>query len=184
VSRYHGLVIVRAESGIRNFAGLEGKSFAYVPDTSAGELFTRLLLSKNGKAAERDFFSRVTRVSTHADAVQMVAEGRVDGAAVKDLVLKRMIGERGKGGSHVLKDNIRVLESSHLFPENALVVSATLDPKQSAKLRDILLSCDKKEAGRAALKVLGAERFIRTEHEDYAKMYEMAQEAGYSFRKK
>jgi phosphate/phosphite/phosphonate ABC transporter binding protein len=184
VSRYQGLVIVRADSGIRNFAGLGGKSFAYVPDTSAGELFTRLLLSKSGKAAEREFFSRVARVSTHADAVQMVAEGKVDGAAVKDLVLKRMIGERGKGGSHALKENIRILESSHLFPENALVVSATLDPKQSAKLRDILLSCDKKEAGRAALKVLGAERFIRTGHEDYAKMYEMAQEAGYSFRKK
>jgi phosphate/phosphite/phosphonate ABC transporter binding protein len=184
VSHYQGVVIVRADSGIRDFAGLRGKSFAYVPNTSAGELFCRLLLSKSGKAGEREFFSRVEKVSTHVDAVQMLVEGKVDGAAVKDLVLNRLINERGKKGFPGLKEGIRVIESSTFFPENALVISASLDAKQSAKLRDILLSCDRKESGQAALRVLGAERFIQTSHGDYAKMYEMAQEAGYSFRKK
>lgn len=181
VSHYKGVVIVRSNSGIRGFAGLRGKSFAYVPNTSAGELFCRLLLSRNGRAAEREFFSRVVKVSTHADAVQMVAEGKVDGAAVKDLVLQRMIDERGKGG---LKENLRFLEISPSFPENAFVVSPSLDAKQSAKLRDILLSCDKKEGGQAALKAMGADRFLPTSNGEYEKLYEMAREAGYSFRKR
>jgi phosphate/phosphite/phosphonate ABC transporter binding protein len=184
ISYYHGIVIVRAGSGIEKFIDLRGKSFAYVPNTSAGELFSRVLLQKNGKAGEQSFFSRVVRVSTHADAVNLVAEGKVDGAVVKDLVLNRMIRERGKNGPGALKDKIRVLEASPSFPENALVVSPSIDPKQRAQLRDILLACDRKEAGKAALKALGADRFIPTVHEDYSKMYGMAQESGYSFGKK
>ncbi|MBI5420021.1 MAG: PhnD/SsuA/transferrin family substrate-binding protein [Deltaproteobacteria bacterium] len=184
VSFYKGLLVVRNGSGVRHFSDLRGKSFAYVPNTSAGELFTRLLLAKGPKVGERQFFSRVVRVSTHTDAINLVAEGKVDGAAVKDLVLKRMTLQREKGGSYSLKDRIRILESSVRFPENALVVSPLLDPKQRSRLRDILLGCDRTEAGRAALELLGADRFVPTSDEDYARMYDMAQEAGYSFGKK
>lgn len=184
ISYYHGILIVRAGSGNEKFSDLKGKSFAYVPNTSAGELFSRVLLQKNGKVGEQSFFSRVVRVSTHADAVNLVADGKVDGAVVKDLVLKRMIRDRGKNGSGALKDRIRILGSSTSFPENALVVSPSIDPKQRNQLRDILLACDRNEAGRAALKSLGADRFIPTTHEDYSKMYGMAQESGYSFGKK
>ncbi len=184
VSFYRGIVIARAGTGIGKFSDLRGKSFAYVPNTSAGELFSRLLLQKNGKAGEQSFFSRVVRVSTHADAVNLVAEGKVDGAAVKDLVLNRMIRERGRNGSGGLKDKIRVLETSPSFPENALVVSPSIDQKQRERLRDILLACDRNDAGKTALKSLGADRFIPTSHEDYSKMYGMARESGYSFREK
>ncbi len=183
-SRYQGVVIVRTAGGIQDVRGLRGKSFAYVPNTSAGELYYRLLLSRNRGTGGGEFFSRVVQVSTHSDAVQMVVEGKVDGAAVKDLVLKRMINERGKSGFPGLKENVRIVDSSPFFPENALVVSPSIDPKQSAKLREILLSMDKKEAGQTALRVLGADRFIPTSHSDYEKMYQMAQEIGYSFRVK
>ncbi len=184
VSFYRGIVIVRSGSGIGKFSDLRGKSFAYVPNTSAGELFSRVLLQKDGKAGEQSFFSRVVRVSTHADAVNLVAEGKVDGAAVKDLVLNRMVQDRGRDGSGGLKEKIRVLETSPSFPENALVVSPSIDPKQRGQLRDILLACDRNDAGKMALKSLGADRFIPTAHEDYSKMYGMAQESGYSFGKK
>jgi len=184
VADYKNILIVRADSGIRDFAGLRGKSLAYVPNTTAGELFSRSLLGKAGKAGEREYFSKVTKVATHADAVKMVADGKADGAVVKDLALNRLIDERTKKGSPGLKDSIRVIGTSMSFPENVFVVSSSLDPKQSAKLRDILLSCDKKELGQDALRALGAARFIPTSNADYTKMYEMAQEAGFSFRKK
>ncbi len=184
VSFYQGLVIVRASSGIGKFSDLRGKAFAYVPNTSAGELFTLALLGKNGKAVEESFFSKVVRVSSHADAVQLVATGRVDGAAVKDLVLKRMLKERMVGGPGDLKGKIRTLEASPFFPENSLVVSPLLDAKKRGKLRDILLACDRKDAGKAALAALGADRFIPTAHEDYSRMYLLARESGYLFGKK
>ncbi len=184
VSFYRGIVIARAGGGIGRFEDLRGKSFAYVPNTSAGELYTRVLLQKRGKDGEQSFFSRVVRVSTHADAVTLVDEGKVDGAAVKDLVFQRMANERGTGLAGGLKQRVRVLESSPSFPENALVVSQTISQAQRSQLRDILLSCDKTEAGKEALKSLGADRFIPTMHEDYQKMYEMARESGYSFGKK
>jgi phosphate/phosphite/phosphonate ABC transporter binding protein len=184
VSFYQGIVIVRAGSRIGKFSDLRGKAFAYVPNTSAGELFTSALLRKNGAATEESFFSRVVRVSSHADAVQLVATGKVDGAAVKDLVFKRMLKERKVTGSGEPDGKIHLLEASPFFPENSLVVSPLLDVKQRGKLRDILLACDKKDMGKAALAVLGADRFIPTAHEDYSKMYLLAQESGYSFRKK
>lgn len=183
-SFYRGIVIVRSDSPFRGFSDLRGKAFAYVPNTSAGELFSRVLLQKNGKVGEQAFFSRVVRVSTHADAVHLVTEGKVDGAVVKDLVFYRMKEERSKSGDNTLKEKIRILETSPSFPENALVLSPSLDPAQRNRLRDILLTCEKKEGGKAALRALGATRFIPTSHEDYARMYEMARESGYSFGKK
>jgi len=184
VSFYRGIVIVRAGSGIGKFSDLRGKSFAYVPNTSAGELMLRVLLQKNGKIGEQSFFSRVVRVSTHSDAVNLVEDGKVDAAAVKDLVFNRMVLEHGSRGFGNLNQKIKILETSPSFPENALVVSRSISPAQRGHLRTILLSFEKTESGKEALKSLGADRFIPTMHEDYLKMYEMAGESGYSFGKK
>jgi hypothetical protein len=43
---------------------------------------------------------------------------------------------------------------------------------------------DGKESGQAALRAMGVARFVPTSHEDFAELYDMAREAGYSFRKK
>jgi phosphate/phosphite/phosphonate ABC transporter binding protein len=177
VSYYHGLIIVRENSGIRHFSQLRGKSFAYVPNTSAGELFT---LSLTG-VKEEDFpryFTRVVTPYSHSDVVRLVESGKVDGGAVKDLVLTRMYGE-----SPALEGKFRILAESSSFPENALVVSPLMSEKQRRQLRDILISCGEKEYGRSALSAMGAERFVPTGDGNYSDMYTLAESVDYDFGK-
>ncbi len=177
VSRYRGLVVVRADGEIRRFSELRGRAFACVPDTSAGELFVRALTAAAGSAPER-YFSRLENVSSHSDAVRLLDKGDVDGAAVKDLVLDRLFASTPR-----LKDRIRILETSPDFPENALVVHPQIDAKQKRELIRVLLSCDREPACKAALAAMGVDRFVITTHEDYANMYSVAGSVGYDFRK-
>jgi phosphonate transport system substrate-binding protein len=177
VSRYRGLVVVRTNGGIRGFAELRGRSLAFVPDTSAGDLFIRALTAAAGSSPDR-YFSRLARVPSHEEAARMLDRGDVDAAAVKDLVLKRMFAS-----SPGLKDRILILETSTEFPENALVVHPHIDGKQRHDLTRALLSCDRQPGGAEALAAVGADRFVITTDEDYAHMYSMARSVGYDFRK-
>ncbi len=178
VSHYRGVLIVRADSGIRQASALRGKTFAYVPSTSAGELFSMALVGKAAGDPRAHYFDKVLKVSSHAEAVDLVLAGRADAAAVKDLVLNRMID-----AAPAIREKLRILETSPSFPENSLVVSPLLDAKQRTRLRNILLACNESEGGKAVLKALGADRFVPSAHEDYAKMYELARSVGYRFEK-
>ncbi len=177
VSRYRGVVVVRADGGIREFSGLRGRTFAYVPDTSAGELFTLSLTAAAGSTPGA-YFSRLERVSSHSEALRFLEEGKVDGAAVKDLVVHRRLDAAPR-----LKNRIRVIATSPAFPENALVAHPQIDETQRRDLVRVLLACDRDAAGKAALAALGADRFVATTHEDYAAMYAMARSVNYDFGK-
>ncbi len=177
VSRYRGLVIVRADGGIRAFSGLRGRRFACAPDTTAGDLFVRTLAAPAGADPAR-YFSRLVAVPSHSEAVRLLERGEVDGAAVKNLVLDRLIA-----ASPGLKGRFRTIETSPTVPENALVVHPRVAAKQRRDLLRILLACDRQPAGRAALAAMGADRFVVTTHEDYDSLYAMARSVGYDFGK-
>ncbi|MGE5189520.1 MAG: PhnD/SsuA/transferrin family substrate-binding protein [Gemmatimonadota bacterium] len=177
VSRYRGLVVVRAASGIRGVRELRGRSLACVPGTSAGDLYVRALAAAAGSSPD-GYFSRLENVSSHAEAVRLLDAGKVDAAAVKDLVLNRMFA-----ATPGLKGRVRILETSPDFPENALVVQPGIDAKRRGDLVRVLLACDRAPAGKAALAALGADRFVITAHEDYANMYALAESVGYDLRK-
>lgn len=179
VSHYHGTLIVRADRPFRSFADLHGRSFAYVPDTTAGEVFPMTLLGTAAAGGLDGYFGRVEKVQSHADVIRLVELGRVDGGAVKDLVLKRKIAENPK-----LSERIRILGTSPDVPENALVVNPQIGEAQRRRLLEILTSANGKDAGKAALASLGVTRFIPTTHDDYANLYEMAKTARYAFRKR
>ena len=168
VSVYRGAIVVRRGSGFGTFADLKGKRFAYVPDTSAGELFPRAKVIE-ARGTWPGFFSTVTKASSHHSAVGLVLSGAVDGAAVKDLVLRR-----AQAASTVARRELVVLSTSDPFPENALVVAASLGEKDRSALRSLLLSLDKEKEGKEALRNLGADRMVPTSHEDYAAMFALA----------
>lgn len=173
VSRYRGVIIVRRGSGVGAFADLKGKRFAYVPDTSAGELFPRAKVIESG-GSWPGFFSALTKAPSHHSAIGLVLSGAVDGAAVKDLVLRRE-----QAASTVARRDLVALSTSDLFPENALVVAVSLGEKDRSALRSMLLSLDKEKVGREALRKLGADRMIATADEDYAAVYELSRKIGY-----
>jgi phosphonate transport system substrate-binding protein len=173
VSNYRGVIIARRGTGLGTFAGLKGKRFAYVPDTSAGELFSRAKVIEAG-GAWPGFFSNVMRAPSHNSAIHLVLSGSVDAAAVKDLVLRRE-----QASSAVARKELVVLSTSDPFPENALVIAGTFGEKDRSALLSILLSLDKEKAGKEALWRLGAERMIPTTDDDYAAVYALSRKIGY-----
>lgn len=177
-SHYHGVVVVRSDSPYRSFSDLKGKVLAVVPDTSAGELFASDLARREGAKLET-FGSRLLKAPSHADAIRMVVAGKVDGCVAKDLVLHRMMEH-----SPEVRKKVRVLEASKEFPDNALVVSPSMDENRVAALKKILLALHTTETGRLALRALGAERFVETADRDYGNVYALARSAGYPMGKK
>jgi ABC-type phosphate/phosphonate transport system substrate-binding protein len=167
------VIVVRAGSGLKTFADLKGKRIARVPDTSAGDLFPRAMVSA-GDGSWPGFFSGVVNVPSHQSAIGLVLSGAVDAAAVKDLVLKRE-----QSSLAVARKELVVLSASGLFPENALVVSGSLGEKDRSALRSMLLAMDREKEGKAALRNLGADRMVPTSDEDYAAMYALARKIRY-----
>lgn len=173
VSRYRGMIIVRKGTGLGSFGDLKGKRFAYVPDTSAADLYPRAKVIEAG-GAWPEFFSTVIKASSHRSAIKLVLSGAADAAAVKDLVLGRELAS-----SAVARKELVVLSTSDYFPENALVVAGSLGEKDRSALRSMLLSLDKEKEGKEALRRLGADRMIPTVDEDYAAMYALARKIRY-----
>lgn len=173
VSHYRGVIIVRRGAGFETFADLQGKRFACVPDTSAGDLFPRAKVVEEG-GRWPGFFSKVTQAPSHSSAIGLVLSGAADGAAVKEIVLRRV-----QASSAVARKELVVLSTSDRFPENAFVVAENLGEKDRSALRSILLSLDKDTEGKEALRRLGADRMIPTNDEDYAAVYTLSRKVRY-----
>lgn len=173
VSHYHGVIVARRGSGLRTFADLKGKRFAFVPDTSAGDLYPRALVDSAG-GAWPGFFSALVKAPSHNAAVRLLLSGNVDAAAVKDLVLKRE-----QAFSRAAREDLAVLSVSDPFPENALVVAAGVGEEERSRLASMLLALDREEPGREVLRKLGAERMVPAADSDYEAMYSLARKVRY-----
>ena len=83
---YFSDVIVAASSPHRSFADLRGASWAYnEPFSHSGYMTVLHHLATLGE--ERTYFSRTIEAGFHQDAIRMVADGRVDAAAIDSQVL-------------------------------------------------------------------------------------------------
>lgn len=173
ISGYRSFVIVPASSPARSFADLRGKAVASVPDTMAGELYPRLLASREGRSLE-NHFGRWIKASSHDEVVRLVESGKVDGGAVKDVVFAKMIR-----GNLAREKAFRIISTSDSVPDTVLVVSSDFDDRLRTRLLNVLVGLDKTSAGRDALAKFGAVRFMPTVHDDYGALYAMARDAGY-----
>lgn len=195
VSTYRGLIFTRRDSGIRDWRDLEGRSFAMIADTTAGDVFPRVYLKRRGVLHPPSFLGRLVEVGSHDLAIRKVLDGEVDAGAAKDLVFDRLAREDPR-----IERELRVLAKSEPVPENALVVRSTVripcarchervgagirsaaaeelnEPRIRERLRQLLLNLDQTQDGRHILEALGADRFIETTDADYANLYRMIDE--------
>lgn len=83
---YFSDVIVRADAPYRSFADLRGATWAYnEPYSHSGYMTVLHHLATLGE--ELTFFGRMVEAGFHRDAIRMVADGRVDAAAIDSQVL-------------------------------------------------------------------------------------------------
>lgn len=161
-SVYRSVLIVPATSTADSMADLRGTVFAFTdPMSFTGRIYPVYLLQEIGETPER-FFQRTFFTYSHDRAIEAVADGVADGAAVDSLVLDFSLQRNPD-----LANRIRIVHTSEPFGIPPVVVPPTLPPRLKIQLNDLLLTMHEKAEGRSVLRELGIDRFVAIDNAAY-----------------
>jgi serine/threonine-protein kinase len=162
---YQGVILTRADSGIRSLRDLAGKRFCYVnPGSTSGYLYPRALLREAGLDPDRSFAS-TSFGQEHLNTLRLLDRGVCDGASVFSSVLQA--GER----AGMPAARFHQLAATDRIPYDAYAVLASTPAADSKAIADALLALEPgSETARAAF--AGAEEgeiigFARAVDADY-----------------
>ena len=170
---YYSELIVPIDSEATSIADLAGKRFAFTdPMSFSGRVHpTHLLRQLN--AEPETFFGDTFFTYSHDRAIEAVANGVADGAAVDSLVLDYAF-QRDPN----LLGQLKVIGRSQPFGIPPVVVPPDLAPKQKRFLQETLLSMHENPHGRAILKELGIDRFVPIDDGAYAEVRGLIRQTG------
>jgi len=173
---YFSDVIVRADSPLRSFSDLRGRSWAYNdPDSHSGYNVTRHRLVSMGET--HGFFGRVVEAGSHQRSIRMVCSGEVDAAAIDSLVLAVELRDHP-----TLRDQLKVIDTLGPGGIQPVVAASRLPDGLKAAARDALLAMGDDPAASAILAHSFVECFVAVTDEDYEDVQTMlaaAEEAGF-----
>ena len=173
-SVYQSVLIVPANSPAREMADLRGKVFAFTdPMSFSGRVYPTSLVRQLGDEPET-FFGRVFFTYSHDRAIEAVAAGVADGAAVDSLVLDYAFKR-----NPALQSRVRVLHRSPEFGIPPLVAPPDLPPQELGQLQELLLDMDKDPKGRSILQGLGIDRFILADDAAYESARQLIASTGH-----
>lgn len=170
---YHSDLIVPTTSNAQSMADLRGRVFAFTdPISFSGRVYPTYLLQTMGETPEH-FFSRTFFTYSHEKAIQAVAAGVADGAAVDSLVLEYAFRRDPS-----LAQKLQVIHRSPPFGIPPVVVPPGLPTHQKALLLDLLLTMHQDPIGRTVLEDLGIDRFVPIDDSAYAGVRELTARVG------
>ena len=170
---YYSALIVPATSTAQTIADLQGKTFAFTdPISFSGRVYPTYLLQQFGATPE-NFFRRTFFTYSHDRAIEAVAAGVADGAAVDSLVLDYALTR-----TPALREHLRVIHRSPAFGIPPVVTPPGLPPRQKRQLQDLLLTMDQDPAGRVVLAHLGIDRFQPINDQAYSAVRQLVQQIG------
>jgi phosphonate transport system substrate-binding protein len=140
---YFSDVIVPADSTYRTFEDLRGASWAFnEPDSQSGFGVVRAHLATLGET--RSYFGRVVEAGFHDTAIRMVAEGKVDGAAIDSQVLSIALRDDAE-----LTRRLRIVDVMGPSTIQPVVASTHLEPGLREAVRAALTGLADDPAARA-----------------------------------
>lgn len=201
VSQYRGLIVVRKDSGIRNWRDLKGKSFGMVDkSTTAGYVFPLLYFRAHGIDDPARHLGSIVFTGSHDLVFTKVYNRELDAGAAKDLILKDLSTHRPEIGR-----DLQILATSDPVPNNTFVLAPRRDfpcfhchslvpaPRAGlnttiprgpgdlkAVLKELFLKLPESPEGRRVLEALGADRFVETTESDLRVVDQMIRDAGFS----
>jgi phosphonate transport system substrate-binding protein len=146
---YRGQIMVRADSGIQDLAGLRGKRFAFVdPVSTSGHLYPKTLLMSQGFDPEH-FFKKIVFVGSHNAVVLSIYKGEVDGGAAYD-------GSRAAVAKVFpdVFDKVNVIAYTKEIPNDTVSVRKGLSGDLKMRIRDGLKKVSRSPQGSKVLKQL------------------------------
>lgn len=172
-SVYYSQLIVPADSSAQSMADLHDKVFAFTdPMSFTGHIYPIYLLQQLGEKPET-FFRRTFYTYSHDCAIEAVANGLADGAAVDSLVLDYALRREPR-----MAERLRIIHTSEPFGIPPVVVPPTLPPRQKAQLRELLLTMHEERKGQIVLRQLGIDRFIEIDDAAYDGVRQLVQVTG------
>ncbi len=168
--RFHSLFITRAQDGVRDLQGLQGKTFCFGDiNSTSGHLIPRLVLKQSGMSADRALKS-FRHTGSHPATAQAVAAGACDAGALDETVYRSLI-EQGK----LAADQLKIFHTSKPFADYVWAARKDLPAADRDAFAQALLSLTR---GRddAVLDILRGDRFVAAKHESYADVERTARE--------
>jgi len=158
---YFSDVIVHADSDIRVFADLRGRSWAYnEPLSQSGYGITRYHLLSLGET--NGFFGEVIEAGFHETAIRMVRDGEADGAAIDSQVLAIELRDHPE-----LAESIRVIDSLGPSTIQPVAVSKRFDGEFREAVRTVLTGLHDREGLREVLALGFVDHFTTVGPADY-----------------
>lgn len=159
---YQAYIISHKSSGIDDFIGLKGKSFAFTdPLSNSGKLYATKR-TKDLNTTPDEFFSSTLYTYAHDKSIHLVAKQLIDGATIDGLIYDYMFittPEQVK--------NIRIIEKSEDFGIPPIVVPESLNVELKRQLKEVVLSIHEDSLGKEILNRLLIDRFVEGSDRDY-----------------
>ncbi len=117
---YYADVIVKADSNIKKFADLSGKTFCY-NDAGSNSGYNLLFQRLRQEQYPHNFFKKTIESGFHQRSIRWVVEGKADCAAIDSIVLEQELRDFPELTSH-----LRIIEAIGPSPIPPLVVAQRL----------------------------------------------------------
>ncbi|MEW6600312.1 MAG: phosphate/phosphite/phosphonate ABC transporter substrate-binding protein [Nitrospirota bacterium] len=168
-STYRGLIFALKDKGITNDVRTwKNKRIALVhKSTTAGYIFPKYYLYKNGVLRFEDYFSKAIYTGSHDASIFSVLNEDADIGCASDQIFDRLTGE-----NPLIRERLVILATSAPVPANILGVRST-DKLLKERLRVTLMNMERTPEGRDILSTLGAVRFIETKKSEFEPVFEM-----------
>jgi phosphonate transport system substrate-binding protein len=164
-------VIVRADSALKSFADLRGRSYAYNGvESHSGYNVPRDHLLALGETS--GYFARTMASGSHQASIALVAEGSIDSSGIDSTVLDLELARRPE-----LAAALRVVETVGPGPIPPVVVARGLPDGDKARLREVFLSMHDDGDGQAILREGLIARFVTVSDADYDPIRAMVRRA-------
>lgn len=153
VEKYHSVIFVLKDSGIKNLQGLKGKIFAFEePFSTSGYLIPKKMLTDAGirlasKSDTPPLPNEVAYVFSGEDENTMlwVLKGKASGGTMDNYKFE----EEAKGD----RNRLMIIASSPWFPRHIVSCRTDLPPQLVTRIKEVLVQMDRSEEGRKVLEV-------------------------------
>lgn len=165
---YQSYVIVSKDKGMKSFADLKGRKFAFSdPWSTTGRMYPLALLKDLGQVPD-SYFKEYMYTYSHDNSIKAVYEGLADGAAVDSNVFRYILERNAEYAAR-----LKVIDKSPRYAIPPVVVRPGIEPKLREHLQDLFLNMHKHDKGKAILNNLSIDEFTLQDDKAYDSVREL-----------